>query len=285
MSPAISVVVPTHNDPWLLRALHSLRLQTFDDWECIVVDDGSAVPAAPMVDSLEDGRFRTVTHPANRGRGEARRTGLRHTRGELIAWQDGDDWSLPERLAAQAAFLCAHRHVDFVGTPSYATTGGLLAGVYPASGGAPRLLRPLEDPPLIHPTLLFRRSVLDDVQYRSLATAEDYDFLTRALRRHTFSNLEEPLYAKSSESHSLRKYIRTQRVRVASLWALDRSRPAGLVRRTAAIAARGAIYAAAHALRQEQRLVDARARPASADEVARFSQALASLPDPPGPAD
>lgn len=92
--PTISVIVPSYNKPeYLPECLGSIKAQTFRDWECIVVSDGS-----PRVDEIRaavaatgDSRFRLVEHVENRGLAAARNTGIRDARGEFVICVDEDD--------------------------------------------------------------------------------------------------------------------------------------------------------------------------------------------------
>ncbi len=90
----ISVIVPSYNKPqYLPECLRSIQAQTFTDWECIVVDDGSPrgdeIRAA--AEAMGDPRFRLVRHDVNRGLGAARNTGIREARAEWLIWVDEDD--------------------------------------------------------------------------------------------------------------------------------------------------------------------------------------------------
>jgi glycosyltransferase involved in cell wall biosynthesis len=93
-----SVIVPVFNrDP--TASLRSVQAQTFRDFECIVVDDGSSngetIRAA--VEALADARFRYVRRE-NGGGGAARNTGIDQAKGEFIAFLDSDDLWLPQKL-------------------------------------------------------------------------------------------------------------------------------------------------------------------------------------------
>jgi glycosyltransferase involved in cell wall biosynthesis len=94
MKPRISVIVPSYNKPeYLVECLQSIQAQTFEDWECIVVSDGSPrvdeIRAA--VDGMRDPRFRLVEHTENRGLAAARNTGIREARADLVVCVDEDD--------------------------------------------------------------------------------------------------------------------------------------------------------------------------------------------------
>ena len=105
--PKISVIVPVYNTArYLARCLDSIAAQTFPDWECICVDDGSTDESGAMLDAYarRDARFRVI-HQENGGVSRARNAGLDAARGEWIAFVDSDDWIEPEtyELAWNAA--------------------------------------------------------------------------------------------------------------------------------------------------------------------------------------
>lgn len=98
-SPLVSVIVPTYNRPDLLHdALVSVSRQTWQSFECIVVDDGTGTAAA-VVERF-DGRYRLVDLPENVGNYEARNIGLRCAVGDVVTFLDDDDLYSPDRLAA-----------------------------------------------------------------------------------------------------------------------------------------------------------------------------------------
>jgi glycosyltransferase involved in cell wall biosynthesis len=103
-SPLVSVVVPAYNSArYVARALQSILGQTYAPLEIIVVDDGSTDDTAGVLAPYRD-RIRYFRQ-ANRGPSAARNTGIRHARGELIAFLDADDWWLPEKLERQVPLL------------------------------------------------------------------------------------------------------------------------------------------------------------------------------------
>lgn len=99
-SPLLSVVVPIYNtERYLKECLDSLSSQTFGDFECIMIDDGStdASPDIARTHASRDRRFRLVRQD-NRGLGAARNTGLRHldSNGRYLAFVDSDDVVPPD---------------------------------------------------------------------------------------------------------------------------------------------------------------------------------------------
>lgn len=124
--PLFSVIIPTRDDPALIRAVRSVLGQTVGDLEVIVVDDGSEPPVQPTID---DKRVILERHPAAKGPAAARNTGVSLARGRYIAFLDSDDEYRPERLKRA---LEGHRLGDVV----VVRTGGVDA----REGSEPRLL-------------------------------------------------------------------------------------------------------------------------------------------------
>lgn len=110
--PLISIIMPTFNRlAWLRAAIQSVLDQTLEDWELIVVDDGSEEPTREYLRTLASdaqGRVRVLflTHSGNPP--VARNIALREARGEYIAFLDSDDVWLPRKLEMQIASLGEH---------------------------------------------------------------------------------------------------------------------------------------------------------------------------------
>lgn len=93
--PLFSVIIPTYGrQKYLAEAVASVLAQTVTDYECIIVDDASPVPAV----GPDDARFRVVRRDRNGGQGAALNTGLREARGRNVVFLDDDDLYHPERL-------------------------------------------------------------------------------------------------------------------------------------------------------------------------------------------
>src|SRR5690348_7331204 len=99
MPPAVSAIVTTYNYArFVPEAIESILQQTVRPDEIVVVDDGSSDNTAEVVARYAAAGVRYV-YQANGGAGAARNRGLRETQGELVAFLDGDDRWLPEKLA------------------------------------------------------------------------------------------------------------------------------------------------------------------------------------------
>jgi glycosyltransferase involved in cell wall biosynthesis len=115
--PKVSVVTTVYNgEPYFDRAIPGILAQTFDDFEFILVDDGSTDRSLDKLRELADREPRVrVFAPGRLGAAAAYNYGVEQARGEYIARQDFDDRSYPDRLRLQVAFLDAHPEVGMVG--------------------------------------------------------------------------------------------------------------------------------------------------------------------------
>ena len=99
-NPKISVIVPVYKaEHYLARCVDTLLAQTFDDFEVILVDDGSPDNSGAICDeyALKDKRVRVI-HQPNAGVSMARQKGLDNARGEYVIHADPDDWVEPDML-------------------------------------------------------------------------------------------------------------------------------------------------------------------------------------------
>ena len=97
MHPRFSVIVPLYNKaPYVRKALESVCTQTYTNWECIVVDDGSTDGSEQIIREYAD-RV-TILHQPNAGVAAARNTGVAASKGDYLCFLDADDWWLPEFL-------------------------------------------------------------------------------------------------------------------------------------------------------------------------------------------
>lgn len=95
--PKISIIVPVYNvDRYLRKCLDSIKDQTFTDWECILVDDGSTDTSPAICEEYASrcSQFKTI-HKHNGGLSSARNMGIRIAQGEFIGFIDSDDWIEP----------------------------------------------------------------------------------------------------------------------------------------------------------------------------------------------
>ncbi|HXS49362.1 MAG TPA: glycosyltransferase family 2 protein [Sphingomicrobium sp.] len=115
LMPAISVILPVHNRADVLpRAIDSVLAQEFEDFELIVVDDGSSDESGKVVESYKDTRIRLIRLDRNRGGNVARNEGIRAAHAPLIAFLDSDDRYLPNKLGRVVAHFDERRDLDLL---------------------------------------------------------------------------------------------------------------------------------------------------------------------------
>jgi glycosyltransferase involved in cell wall biosynthesis len=183
----------------LEAAVRSVLNQTYQDFEIVVVDDASNDDTEQVVRSIADPRIRYIAHKANRRVGAARNTGVRHSKGELIAFLDDDDEWLSEKLEKQVALLDSCSGVTgviYTGCQKFdRTTGQLLATVTPSNSG--HILHELCQRNCVGTasTVLLRRRCLDEVGFfdEAIDFGEEYDMWIRISHSYDFRFLPEPL--------------------------------------------------------------------------------------------
>jgi glycosyltransferase involved in cell wall biosynthesis len=120
----VSVVTIFLNEAaFLEEAIESVRAQTHERWELLLVDDGSSDESSSIARRYarrEPNRIRYLSHPRheNRGMSASRNLGIAGARGEFIAFLDGDDVWLPEKLERQLLLLHEHPEAQIVYGPS-----------------------------------------------------------------------------------------------------------------------------------------------------------------------
>ena len=125
----ISVVMPVYNgEKYLREAIDSILTQSFNDFEFIIINDGSTDNSKLIIDSFDDERIIYVEQK-NKGLAKALNLGISYSKGEFIARMDADDISMPYRLMNQYLFFQSHPHISVVsGSFSYIDNNGSYLG-------------------------------------------------------------------------------------------------------------------------------------------------------------
>lgn len=214
--PAVTIGLPFHNEEGnLADAIRSLLVQTFEDFELLLVDDGSTDRSLEIASSFRDPRIRVISD-GRRKRLPARLNEIvTSARASLVARMDADDLSHPERLARQIPLL-ADPSIDAVGSwaalldDDEAIIGVTESATLPASRRVA-----LERGILVHASMVARREWLARHPYDERVTrAEDRDLWCRTAATSRFAVVGEPLYVVRVASRSpdfLSKYLESQR--------------------------------------------------------------------------
>src|SRR5438067_12011849 len=118
MQPAISVIMSVYNaEAFLEAAVQSVLMQSFSDFEFIIIDDGSTDRSNQILQDYarKDNRVRLISRP-NKGLTASLNEGLKLARGEFIARMDADDVAAPDRFKIQVEYLRDHPEVSVRGS-------------------------------------------------------------------------------------------------------------------------------------------------------------------------
>ncbi len=219
--PKVSVFIPTYNyGHFLGEAMQSVLDQTFQDWELIIVDDGSTDNTAEVVASFKDPRIRYV-YQQNRGNPAARNTALKLARGEYIACLDADDVWFPEKLEKQVAQLdglpptvgLVYSDLYLFNDEDGTIIRRFLQGRCPPRGRVLTQLLP-EESAFIHDTVaLIRREVFDRVGFydEGLLRYQDWEMWVRIANAYDVEALDEPLGRSRRHSNNAIKGLEEMR--------------------------------------------------------------------------
>lgn len=178
----ISVVMTTYNGmPFLKPAVESILTQSFEDFEFLIVNDGSTDESKDYLDSLSDPRIRVI-HQTQQGQATALNTGIQQAKHEWIARMDADDIALPRRLENEVAFLNANPNYVLVSC-AFGYIGAndrCLKPTHVQCLQCPPSYKPIVDPLILHQGVLCRKHPLVAVgAYREFNAAEDLDLWLR----------------------------------------------------------------------------------------------------------
>jgi len=195
--PKISVLMPVYNTPenFLRDAIDSILNQTYNDFEFIIVNDGSTNNAEDVIFSYKDERIKYIKNEKNLGLIAASNKGFDNAHGEYIARFDSDDISLPERLAKQAEFLDKNIDVGVLGTQYESFPKKRISDAETDSKKIKETLL-VQSNQIGNPTVMFRKKLLveNNIRYdKNALYVEDYKIWLDLINKTEFANLNEIL--------------------------------------------------------------------------------------------
>lgn len=184
----ISVLLPVRNGmPFIKEALASILNQNINNWELIVINDGSTDETSDWLNMQDDPRLR-ILDTGGVGLVNALNFGLKYCRGEFIARMDADDVAEPNRFELQIACLSEDSSVgvvctDIICIDEQGKKIGEEVSCYNSNEYIKKgLLYQIKFKPIIHPSVIFRREALMGVHgYRSYSCSEDRDLWLRLI--------------------------------------------------------------------------------------------------------
>lgn len=206
--PKVSVVIPAYNSlVYLPATVESVLNQSFQDFEVLVVNDGSTDGTREWVRQVRDPRVRLIDQ-ANQGLSGARNSGIREAHGEYIALLDADDLWDPSKLQKQVHALEEHPTAGLAYTwTMLADAQGRPTGEVVASAEGDPWQQLVEFKTVIcgGSVPLIRRTCFDQVGVfdTSLKIFEDLDVYLRIAKRYPMIGIPEPLTFYRQHSHSM----------------------------------------------------------------------------------
>ena len=196
----ISILMGVHNgEKTLVKAIDSVLNQTYSDYELIICDDASTDGSWAVLQAYQerDSRIKVLRNAENLGLGASLNRCLQHAHGQLIARQDADDFSAPERIARTMDYLIKH-DLPYAGCGVYVFDD---SGVWSKRCFPEKINKHIiaKKNPFFHPTMIFRREVLEAVngycEEKFIRRTEDYDLVMRLAAKGIIGqNLQEYLY-------------------------------------------------------------------------------------------
>ena len=234
-TPAISVIMSVFNNaPHLDTAIGSIIAQSFNDFEFLIVNDGSTDGSGAIIDdwARRDSRIRPM-HQDNHGFIYSLNRMIAEARAPWLARMDGDDGSYPDRFAMQMAWLSDNpgyailgTQIDLIDDAGHPIGDANRAPMTPDEFEAAREHGPL----MMHNTVIMRRDVIQNMGgYRAaFRHAEDYDLWLRAMEQMPMANLPDVLatYRQSPSQVSYRRVVE-QRLNAAAAFEAGEERRAG----------------------------------------------------------
>jgi glycosyltransferase involved in cell wall biosynthesis len=199
----------------LADAVNSLRAQTYENWELILIDDGSRDESAHIARSFEDPRILALSDGMNKGLSARLNEAVAMAQGKYFCRMDQDDIAFPRRLAIQVEFLEAHPDIDLLASSAVVfRDDGSLAGVIQVEESHEAIgHRPWKGFYFPHPSWMGKRSWFIANHYVSAADgAEDQLLLYSAFDTSRFAGLREVLLAYREDGRSFRKMFRRRLV-------------------------------------------------------------------------
>jgi len=189
-----------NGDDYLIESIDSILLQTYRNFEFLIVNDGSTDRTGKILERYRDPRLRIITNQKNLGQTKSLNIGLREAHGRYIARQDADDFSLPERLAKQLQVFEKDSSISLVACwADFINQNEHFIGWWQAD-------RQSNTPEEIYSRLIFHNclvhsSVMFDKQLvlrlggydESFATSQDFELWTRIAQVAKISKIKEAL--------------------------------------------------------------------------------------------
>jgi len=206
LEPLVSVLVLTYNRETFIReAIVSVLNQSYQNFELIIIDDGSTDNTPKIVGDFNDSRLRYIRHEINAGLLVRRQESLNYVNGKYIAILDSDDlWLDTSKLAKQVTYLEQHPEHSFVGTFTRLIdeAGNNLGEVRNPTTDQALRRQSLHNNQFAHSSVLIRTSAIKKTAGYRFKLAEDFDLFLQLGQVGLMTNLPEVMTGYRVHSRS-----------------------------------------------------------------------------------
>lgn len=210
--PLITIAIPFYNnEATILDAVKSVFVQTYQNWELILLDDGSTDNSLAIVKGINDDRIVIVSDGINRGLVYRLNQIPSLANGKFLARMDADDLMHPNRLEKQVTLLLSDSSIDLVDTGTYSIT----------EDDNPVGIRGLESisyqsDKVLKKAMLLHASIMGKTEWFKLnpynpeyLRAEDYELWCRTFTFSNFKRIQEPLYIVREGRVNIKNYVQS----------------------------------------------------------------------------
>lgn len=196
----ISVIMSVYNEQQhVSEAMESILNQTFNDFEFIIINDGSIDKTHEIIKrhAEKDKRIKIISHEKKEGLAKSLNDGIKMAKGKYIARMDGDDISLPERLQKQAEFMERNPQVGAIGScyQEVDESGNILPRKQNPQSWKDIKRALFFYNPISHPTTMIRKEILRKAGTydETFPTSQDYELFSKIARFSELRNHDEVL--------------------------------------------------------------------------------------------
>jgi len=209
--PFCSVVMPVYNGAETLKeAIDSVLSQTYENFELIIVNDGSTDNTLNIIKSYTDDRIVIINNEVNQTIVPCLNRGLKESNGKYVIRMDADDICVESRFQKQVLFMEKHPDIGICGSwaKSINLEGDNIGLMKYEKDDNIIKFKMLYECHLLHPAIIIRKEILIEnrLAYNPRHyISEDYDLFTRLIDYTKFSNIQEPLLLYRSTETSLER--------------------------------------------------------------------------------
>ena len=204
-----------NNEHTLANAVKSVLIQSFTDWEMILINDGSTDGSVEIAAAMTriDSRISLVSDGMNRGLITRLNQIISMAKGDFIARMDADDMMLPEKLQSQMEILMKNKQIDVIDIAAYTINENYEpTGLRGTEDVATERKQVIKNVLLFHPTVIAKTSWFKLNPYSpDFLRAEDYELWNRAFENTVFYRIKKPLFLYREGNVNVKNYILSMR--------------------------------------------------------------------------